>query len=753
MFSAFTAVMSERTLGYRTARLGRLGFVIAAVTALLCGHSTRAHARTGDSLRFEPNVGQFDGRVSYLARGRSFALFLTPGGATLVLERPHDAPPDDAPPGGGVEADARAVVAMTLRGAASVRPLGLAQLPGQSNYFAGQERAQWRTGVDNYARVRYESVLPGVDLEFYGTEGRELEYDFVLAAGVSPSLVLVDFDGVSSIEVSPDGSARLRLSDGSVLTKRPPIAYQTRGQRRIPVSVKYELRSGGLGFVVGAHDHSLPLVIDPVLTYSSYFGGSSYDEVTGVAADSAGNTYLVGYTASTLFPTYAPQQPTHGGGSYDAFVVKLDATGQNRIYSTYLGGSGPDMAYAVASDALGNAYVAGLTASTNFPVLNALQATLAGAQDAFVTKLNPSGSALSYSTYLGGALDDYARGIAVSGAGAAYLVGTTFSANFPKVAALQSSLSGTYDAFVTQLAPGGTGLVYSTYLGGSGTEYGNAIALDTSGSAYVVGSTTSSNFPITNAHQPAHAGGSNDAFLCKLNLSGSAFVFSTYLGGSGSDEANGVTVTLGTAVVVGSTLSANFPLALAKQAVPGGNNHTDAFVTRFDPSGSALIYSTYLGGSGNESAAAVASDAFGDAYIVGSTDSSDLPVENPIAGQETYRGGVDAFVAAITPTGSRFVYTSYLGGTGEDRAAGVTFSNGTTQIVGNTRSTDFPKVTPIINGLVGAQDAFVVKIPGIEPAGAPALGNHWFAFGAGLLLSIAMLFVNARRSAGCRSAR
>ncbi|HEX2670980.1 MAG TPA: SBBP repeat-containing protein, partial [Polyangiaceae bacterium] len=479
----------------------------------------------------------------------------------------------------------------------------------------------------------------------------------------------------------------------------------------------------------------------------------SYDEATGIAADSAGNTYFVGYTASTLFPTYSPEQPTHSGGAYDAFVVKLDATGQNRIYATYLGGSGPDMAYAVATDAFGDAYVAGLTASNNFPVVGAVQATLGGAQDAFVTKLNPSGSALLYSTYLGGALDDYARGIAVSGAGAAYLVGTTFSANFPRVAALQSSLSGTYDAFVAQLAPGVTGLVYSTYLGGSGTEYGNAIALDTSGSAYVVGSTTSSNFPILNARQSAHAGGSNDAFLCKLNLTGSGLVFSTYLGGSGTDEANGVTVTLGTAVVVGSTLSTNFPLALAKQPVPGGNNHTDAFVTRFDASGTSLIYSTYLGGTGNESATAVASDPFGDAYLVGSTDSSDLPVENPIAGQETYRGGVDAFVSAITPTGSRFVYTSYLGGTTEDRAAGVAFNAGTTQIVGNTRSTDFPKVTPIINGLVGAQDAFVVKIPGVEPAGAPALGNRWFALGAGVLLLIAMLFVNGRQSADCRNAR
>lgn len=739
--------MNERNRALARERLRRLWVVIAACTVLLCGRSTPAFAREGESLRFEPNLGQFDERVSYLARGRSFALFLTPDGARLALER------HGGPLARGVETTARAVVAMKLRGAASVPPRGVSKLPGQCNYFAGQDRANWRAGVANYARVRYESVLPGVDVEYYGTEGRELEYDFVLAAGVAASTLLVDFEGVSGIELSPDGSARLRLRDGTVLTKQPPVAYQMRAGQRTPVSVKYEVRSGGLGFVVGEHAASLPLVIDPVLTYSSYFGGSSYDEATGVAADSAGNTYLVGYTASTLFPTYSPQQPTHGGGSYDAFVVKLDASGQNRIYSTYLGGSGPDLAYAVATDAFGNAYVAGLTASSNFPVVGAVQATPGGAQDAFVTKLSANGAALLYSTYLGGALDDYARGIAVSGAGAAYLVGTTFSSNFPKAAAFQSSLSGSYDAFVAQLAPGGTGLVYSTYLGGSGTEYGNAIALDASGSAYVVGSTTSSNFPIANARQPAHGGGSNDAFVTKFNLAGSALLFSTYLGGSGSDEALGVTAALGTAVVVGSTLSANFPLALAKQPVPGGNNHTDAFVTRFDASGSNLIYSTYFGGSGNESASAVASDAFGDAYVVGWTDSSDLPLENPLVGQETYRGGVDAFVAAITPNGARFVYASYLGGTTEDRATGVAFSAGTTHVVGNTRSTDFPKATPIINGLVGAQDAFVSKLPGVEPAGAPALGVVWLAFAAALLLSLALLFVNARRSADCRSAR
>jgi Beta-propeller repeat len=722
--------------------LGRLWLFIALLCCWLALGESGAHAAPGGSeraLRFEPNVGQFEAPVRYLARSRDYALFLTERGVTLTLQRAKDNRPS--------------VVTMTLRGAGSSEPRGLAPLAGSSNYFTGNDPAHWRSGVQAYGRVRYESVLPGVDVEYYGTEGHELEYDFTLAAGVAPSALLFQFEGVSGIELAANGEARLRLPDGSLLTKRAPIAYQVREGQRTTVNVRYELRAGGLGFVVAEHDGTLPLIIDPVLSYATYFGGSSFDEATSVAADSAGNTYLVGYTASTLFPTRDPVQPTHGGGSYDAFVVKLDPTGQSIVYSTYLGGNGPDIAYAVAADALGNAYIAGLTQSTNFPTLAALQATPGGGQDAFVAKLNATGSALLYATYLGGTLDDYARGIVVSGAGAAYLVGTTFSANFPKTAPLQAALSGTYDAFVAQIAPGGASLVYSTYVGGSGTEFGNAIALDTSGSAYVVGATTSSNFPTANARQATFAGGGSDAFLCKLNLNGSGFVYSTYLGGSGSDEAFGVSVFSGTPIVVGSTLSSNFPLALAEQPAPGGNNHSDGFVTRFDPSGLALVYSTYLGGTGSDVAAAVTSDSFGNAYVTGQTDSTDFPVLNPLPGQDSYRGAVDAFIGALNANGSRLLYASYLGGTAEDRGVGIAISPGRTHVAGTTRSTDFPKVTPLINGLVGSQDAFVVKLPSVDAVSTPALGTGSVALLMSLLLVVGLLLLSARRPAHRRNAR
>ncbi|HEY1536698.1 MAG TPA: SBBP repeat-containing protein [Polyangiaceae bacterium] len=709
-------------------------------------------ARASSSLRFEPNVGQFEPQVRYVARGRSYALFLTDDGPTLALHRRTAAP--SAPSNAGDGAQVEAVVTMRLKGASPVEPRGTLRLDGRSNYFVGKDRSSWRSDVEAYARVRYESVLPGVDVEYYGTEGRELEYDFSLAPGVAPSRIELELEGVSRIEIAPDGRAVLHLRDGSQLIKEPPIAYQEHNGRRMPVAAKYELRGEGLGFAVGRYDAALPLVIDPVLTYSSYFGGSSYDEACAIAADTSGNMYLVGYTASTLFPTSSPEQPTHAGGSYDAFVVKLNAAGTSLIYATYLGGNGPDIAYAVATDGVGNAYLAGLTSSTNFPVVTPVQAALGGSQDAFVTKLNSSGSAIVYSTYLGGALDDYVKGIAVTSAGAVYLVGTTFSTNFPVAAPLQASLSGTYDAFVTQLTPAGTSLVYSTYLGGTGTEYGNAIALDSLGNAYVVGSTTSSNFPTLNARQSSHAGGGTDAFLSKLNTAGTGFVYSTYLGGSGADEALGVTVAVSTPVVVGDTLSGDFPLVAAAQRVPGGNNHSDAFITHFEASGTTLAYSTYLGGTGNDSAVAVASDSSGDVYVVGQTDSADLPLQQPIDGQESYHGAGDAFVAALPTAGSRFAYTSYLGGAAADRGAGIALAAGATYVAGNTLSSDFPKVAPIINGLVGSQDAFVAKLPSIQSASAaPALGWRSLLLMAGLLLGVAVLLLNTRGPTRYRNAR
>ena len=686
------------------------------------------------TLRFEPNHGQLEERVRFLARGKGYGLYLGREGATLELLR------------GSAPHIERAVLSMHVVGARNVEPRGVGQLAGTSNYFVGSDASKWQTGVKNYESVRYEDVLPGVAVLYYASAQGELEYDFVLAPGIDSAKIEVAFDGLESLHVDAQGAAVLRLPGGSELKKRAPVAYQLDDNGvRVSVASRYELRDGKLGFSVGKHDPERALRIDPVLVYSTYMGGSNFDQAYGAATDPAGNTYLVGYTSSTLFPTNNAVQPTLAGGVYDALVCKLSSTG-SVLYATFLGGKGADIGYAIAADSAGNAYVTGVTFSTDFPVLAALQPTAGGKQDAFVTKINAAGSALVYSTYLGGNQDDYAQAIAVGSTGNALVAGTTFSANFPKLAALQGTLNGTSDAFVTNFAPIGNALVYSTYLGGSNAESAHGIAVDASANAVVVGTTSSNNFPLLSPFQATFGGGTYDGFVSKLNPAGSALLNSTYLGGAQDDEAQAVAIQgSGQATVVGYTKSSNFPVVGAAQTTLGSVGHSDAFVTRFNIAGNGLAYSTYLGGSGEDSASGVGVDAKNSAYVVGTTDSSNFPQARSIPGQETYHGAVDGFVTAVDPSGSPFYYSTYLGGSAEDHAVAVAVQDtGLSHIVGNTYSTDFPVLNAPISNLVGSQDPFVTRLPGI-PTGVPASDRWGLYLLAGGLFGVGLLAATLRK--------
>jgi uncharacterized protein (TIGR03437 family) len=415
------------------------------------------------------------------------------------------------------------------------------------------------------------------------------------------------------------------------------------------------------------------------LVYSTYLGGEASTTINGIAVNSAGNAYVTGFTTSQRFPTVNAFQSSHGGGEFDAFVAKLDSTGSRLVYSTYVGGSQAEYANSIAVDGAGNAYVTGETRSDNFPTKNPLQAkrgpgtcvqvSAYPCPDAFVTKLDPSGSALVYSTYLGGSRTtttstqyenglDVGYGITVDAAGNAYVIGQTVSADFPTQNALQAKKAGgldTRDAFVTKLNPAGSALVYSTYLGGTGSDYGRAITVDSSSSIYVSGYTMSTDFPTAKPFQAAIGGGryDEDAFVAKLNPSGSALLYSTYLGGSGNDEGRGIAVDeAGNAYVTGSTSSTDFPLAQPLQSVNGGRS--DAFVSVLNASGSALLFSTYLGGSAGDSGSGIALDPWGSAYVAGSTASANFP-STPAAFQPKHGGGgnevypnSDAFVAKLT---------------------------------------------------------------------------------------------------------
>jgi len=700
--------------------------IVLALLAFLVGlgipAAAIAQARVSEAygklpLHFEANRGQTHDDVRFLSRGPGYGLYLTAGEAVLVLARPN---PD-------------VVLRMSFVGVApKPRVSGLEELPGKANYFIGNDPAKWQTNVPTYAKVQYRDVYPGIDVVYYGNQ-RQLEYDFVVAPGADPQRIVLDFKGVERLEIDAQGELLMHAAGGAIRQHKPVIHQDIDGMRR-EIAGAYVMKSAHqVAFQVAAYDKTRPLVIDPVLSYSTYLGGSGGDEGWGIAVDTLGNAYVTGSTSSTNFPTNLGSfQTAFGGGYADAFVTKLNATGSALVYSTYLGGSGSEGGgFGIAVDSLGNAYVTGGTASTDFPVTpGAFQTALAGGSDAFVTKLDATGSALLYSTYLGGSGGEGGMfRIAVDSLGNAYVAGHTASTDFPvTVGAFQTAFVGNVAAFVTKLNATGSALFYSTYLGGSTIQIGGgdfkegiAIAVDSLGNAYVAGGTTSNTFPTTpGAFQTTFGGGLADAFATKLNPTGSALLYSTYLGGSGYEQAFGIAVdTLGNAYVTGETGSIDFPTTVgAFQTAFGGNS--DAFVTKLNATGSALLYSTYLGGgSGYEQAFGIAVDTLGNAYVSGSTTSTNFPTTLG-AFQTTFGGGlIDAFATKLNATGSALLYSTYLGGSGIDEGLGIALDTlGNAYVTGLTFSTNFP-TTPgaFQTAFGGVEDAFVVKLADI---GAPA---------------------------------
>ena len=625
-------------------------FLAISALALSAVSSGLAQRRTADlPLAFEPNLGQTDGSVRFLARSAGLTAFFTDTEVVMVLHRSRK-PRGDRWQSREVE---QAVVRMKLVGANPPREArGLELLPGVSNYYLGNDPALWRTGVPQYRRVSYGGVYPGIDLVAYGNQ-RNLEYDFVVAPGADPRHVQVAWEGVDSQSLNSDGDLVLRTSLGEIVQKRPRV-YQDTPSGRVEVAAKYSLTSGRrVGFDLARYDRRKPLIIDPQLVYATYLGGNSYDEALAIAVDSTGAAYITGDTSSGTFPIVGSLKTTNA--SIDAFVTKISSSGTSLVYSTFLGGGGNDHGFAIAVDSSGSAYVTGDTSSANFPVLSGFQATLAGGfWDAFVTKLTAAG-ALSYSTYLGGNGIDEGHGISVDSSGAAYIGGWTASTNFPMQSPIQGSSKGGYDAFVTKIAPGGNSLIYSTYLGGSQDDQALALAVDSSGSAYVTGPTGSADFPTVSAYQSAYKFG--DAFVAKLAPSGASLTYSTYLGGSSAESSYGIAVdSAGSAYVTGKTLSADFPVAGPYQPKNAGNY--DVFVTKLAAAGNALVYSTYVGGKGAEVGYAIAVDSAGSAYVAGWTNSTDFPTLSQI---QTDQPNDDAFVFKLSPAGDALVYSTYLG--------------------------------------------------------------------------------------------
>jgi len=622
------------------------------------------------------------------------------------------------------------------------------------NIFHGSAEA-WRTGLTAFSSVRYRGLYPGIDLA-YRFQGNRLKSEFIVAAGANPSLIRLRYSGARRIAVGPAGDLTV-AAPGGELREEAPYIYQQAGAIRKTVSGRYRVQGSTVAFEIGQYDRTRPLVIDPTISFSTYLGGSGFDSATalavdaggnvyvagwtesydlpvsgalqsatgggvdafvakldptgtrvlyctylggsgedratGIAVDPAGNVYVAGWTNSTNFPVTTGVVQSRAGGGRDAFVAKIDGSGSRLVYSTFLGGGGQDVATGLAIDASGNAYISGNTTSTSFPVYHAAQSTNRGQQDAFVAALNATGSALLFSTYLGGMGNDTANAIALDGAGGVYVAGDTTSPNFPTLNAFQPAPGGGQDAFVTKLNSATGALVYSTYLGGSGgiaglPESAASIAVDSSGSAYVAGVTSSPNFPVAGAFQ-SNLHGLTDAFLVKLTPVGNALAFGTYLGGSSMDFATAVRVdSTGKACVAGYTGSTDFPVASPTQQANAGGY--DAFVSCFTTAGNSLEFSSYLGGAAGDAAYAIAMTGT-SVYLAGQTTSSDFPLRNPV--QTFNGGGYGPFVAqlqtltvhppsliSVTPTsgtGASQTFTFELADPNADIAAFQVLVNGT----------------------------------------------------------------------------
>ncbi|MCC6537970.1 MAG: SBBP repeat-containing protein [Bryobacterales bacterium] len=718
-----------------------LAFCPAGVTSTSPGVAAAPGAGAPGARHLEATAGQVDAQYDFVARAGAMSVFLDAGEAWLDLRTAAGAP--------------AGVIHASLAGAAR-QPEAVAEEPraGRVNYFVGNDASRWVRDVPTFGRVRYRGVYPGIDLVYYGTDAGRLEHDFVVAPGADPRLIKMRFAGVDAVEVDAAGDALLRVGAETVSWKKP-VLYQSIAGLRRKVEGRYRVESRGeLGFEVGVYDPDRPLIIDPVVLYSTYLGRGGNETATRLAADSNGNVYFAGVSTENSFPT------TPGTGSLtpplgrgNIVLTKMNANATELVFSTIMGGAGIDLAFGIAVDPQGSIYLTGATSSEDFPTtLNTVQrfygkptrehANVPALGDCFVTRLNSSGNAISFSTYLGGTGLESCSSIALDTAGNIYVAGATNSANFP---ASETAFQRTYrggsdsapmlknaDAFITKLNANGTQMLYSTFIGGNGEEAATALAVDAEGNAYITGATTSTfGFPLSaDAPQRRFSGsggngrvGMGDAFLVKIDKAGEKLIYGTYLGGARDDVAFGLAVDKqGAAYITGNTLSADFPTTeVARQSVYRGSAVTsnwyagDAFAAKLNPAGTAWDYATYLGGSSDDRGAAIAVNDDGTAWILGHTSSNDFWITSD-ATQRLYGGSReelvqtgDLFLSRLSANGQTLLFSTYMGGQGNDWALGLaTDSRGGVYIAGGTSSLDFPTTPGVLQRAYGtAQSLFL----------------------------------------------
>jgi hypothetical protein len=645
---------------------------------------------------FESNHGQVDKQVRFVSRSHGYTVYLNPTTAVFELTNLFDLESHHVQP------IRRAEFCMKLLGAnPSPGMIGLEELLGKSNYFLGNDPKKWQTAIPTYAKVKCENVYAGIDLIYYG-DLDELEYDFVVAPHADPKIISIVFEGADKFKIDDAGNLVIYTVAGEV-RQRKPFIYQIRKDKKEPIAGGFVLKDKNqIDFQVGNYDGNIPLFIDPVLSFSSYLGGSGLDEAFSIAVDESGNAYVTGKTVSTDFQISNAIQSSNRGG-FDIFVAKYDAKG-TLLYSTYFGGAENDGGLDIAIDVANNVYLTGFTFSNDFPTMQPYQKNHAGSGDAFIVKLNSTGSSIVYSTYLGGRGFEEGRGIGVDAARSVYLAGITFSDNFPTLNPIQNFLRFGSDVFVAKLNTAGNALAYSTYLGGIENDEAYDIAIDqSSGNAYVTGM-ASAGFPGSFRGYFPDNSGNGDAFVTKLNPAGTDIVYTAIIGGGKTDIGRSLVVDKsGNAFVTGSSASTDFSTETPLQSSNDGE--TDVFVTKLNTSGSILLFSTYLGGRNRDEGHGIAVDRLGSIYVTGLTTSIDFDTVKAI--QRNLGGLCDAFVTKFNDKGTLLNYSTYLGGSDEDEGRGIAVdASANAYLTGVTKSDNFPKASH----RKGQEDAFVAKI-------------------------------------------
>ncbi|RMF92364.1 MAG: hypothetical protein D6734_12380, partial [Candidatus Schekmanbacteria bacterium] len=663
-------------------------------------------------LAFIRNSGELDNRVKYYEKGIGHTTLFTKKGFYINLRKVGE--------NNQQKVKSIKIVPLGRNKDLQIKTVGIQN--GTLNYLIGNDPSKWRRNVKLYKKVIYSEVYEGVNFKFYGNNN-QLEYDIVIKPGADLSKIKLRYEGIKGLERDEEGNLIIVLSDGNIIQRKPHI-YQIINDEYINIEGGYKIFPDNrtCGFEIASYNNDYPLVIDPILSYSSYLGGNRKEIGNSVAVDDNGNLYVIGKTASSNFPlasafqtslketAYAPQTITS-----DAFITKVDPTGNTLLFSTYFGGNNDDSGNDIAIDSKGNIYITGQTFSSDLPVSTTIQTAksglsgASGTSDAFVAKLNSTGSAVEYLTYLGGSENDYANGIAIDSSGNAYIAGVTASTDFPVTSAFQSSSAGgTSDAFVAKINSSGTSLIYSTYLGGSDTDEANDIAVDSSGKAVLTGATISSDFP-TVLPQWGTKSALNDAFITILSSSGNALEYSTFFGGDDDDIGNGIAVKDDIIYFVGTTYSDNLPVltdALQANLASPGSGTSDICIGKFAPT---PMFTTYYGGKGDDSGNGIAVGPDGNIYVVGDTDSSDFPIYIP--SQKNFGGNTDTVVVKINSTGDSVIYSTFFGGNKVDVGNGIAVDqNGNAYITGYTTTIDdFPLSTTLQTTNNGDSDAFIAK--------------------------------------------